>query len=46
MTVREDQLAWPSLHEVTEAARAFLDPILAEELDALWEPASWRWRAP
>jgi hypothetical protein len=43
---REDRLAWPSLDEVTEAARAFLDPVLAGDLDAIWEPESWRWRAP
>lgn len=26
------------------AAKAFLDPILAGERNARWEPASWRWR--
>ena len=35
---REDQLAWPTLDEVTEAAKAFLDPVLAGELDAVWDP--------
>ena len=42
---REDQLAWPDLETVIEAARAFLDPVLAGRLDAAWEPADWRWRA-
>lgn len=41
---REDQLAWPTLGDVTGAVRAFLDPVLEEELDAIWEPAGWRWR--
>jgi hypothetical protein len=41
---REDQLAWPTLEEVTTAAKAFLDPVLALGLDATWEPESWRWR--
>ena len=26
------------------AARAFLDPVLAGGLDATWSPKSWRWR--
>jgi hypothetical protein len=42
---REDQLAWPTLDEVTEAAKAFLDPVLAGELDAVWDPVSWAWGA-
>lgn len=40
---KADQLAWPTLAEVTEVAKAFLDPILAGERDARWEPTSWRW---
>lgn len=40
---REDQLPWSTLDEVTHAARAFLDPVLAGELDATWEPARWAW---
>jgi hypothetical protein len=39
-----DQLAWPTLDDVIEAARSFLDPILAEDLDATWDPEGWRWR--
>lgn len=40
---REDQLAWPALDEVIKAAQTFLDPILAGELDATWEPETWSW---
>jgi predicted nucleotidyltransferase component of viral defense system len=46
---REDQLAWPTLDEVTKAAKAFLDPVLAGDLDAAWSPETWTWgrsRAP
>jgi hypothetical protein len=42
---RENELAWPTLDTVTEAARAFIDPVLAGELDATWEPATWSWRS-
>jgi hypothetical protein len=41
---REDQLDWPTLDEVTKAAKAFLDPVLAGVLDAAWDPAAWAWR--
>ncbi len=41
---KSDQLAWRTLADVTTAAKAFLDPILAGERNARWEPASWRWR--
>jgi predicted nucleotidyltransferase component of viral defense system len=41
---REDRLVWPTLDEVTTAARQFLDPVLAGDLEARWEPAGWRWR--
>jgi hypothetical protein len=41
---REDQLAWPTLDEVTEAAKAFLDPVLAGDLDAVWDPGPWTWK--
>lgn len=41
---REDQLAWPSLREVTEAAQAFLDPVLTGGLEAVWVPEAWKWR--
>ena len=42
---RDDQLAWRSLGEVTSAAQAFLDPVLAGALDATWGPETWSWRA-
>lgn len=40
---REDQLAWPSLEAVNGAVRAFLDPVLAGDLEAKWNPATWAW---
>jgi hypothetical protein len=40
---REDQLAWTSLDEVMKAAKAFLDPVLAGDVDAIWSPESWAW---
>ncbi len=42
---REDRLAWPTLDAVTTATRAFLDPVLADDLDAAWDPAAWTWAA-
>jgi hypothetical protein len=43
---REDRLAWPTLDDVTKAARAFLDPVLAGDLDAAWSPDTWTWGSP
>jgi hypothetical protein len=40
---REDQLGWTTLDEVTKAAKAFLDPVLAGGVDAIWNPESWTW---
>jgi hypothetical protein len=40
---REDELTWPTLDVVTKAAQAFLDPVLAGDLDARWDSASWHW---
>jgi hypothetical protein len=40
---REDQLAWATLEAVAEAAQAFLDPVLAGDLEAAWDPAAWSW---
>ncbi|MCB9654881.1 MAG: nucleotidyl transferase AbiEii/AbiGii toxin family protein [Deltaproteobacteria bacterium] len=40
---REDQLAWPTLDEVTKAAQSFLNPVLAGGLDATWKPEGWVW---
>jgi len=41
---REDELAWPTLDDVTRAVQVFLDPVLAVGLDATWDPESWSWR--
>ncbi len=40
---REDQLRWMTLDEVTKVAKAFLDPVLAGHLDAVWRPETWTW---
>jgi hypothetical protein len=40
---REDLLPWPTLANVTAAAGAFLDPVLAETTPATWDPKAWRW---
>lgn len=40
-----DDLPWRTLAEVEAVARAFLDPLLASERDAVWDPASWIWKA-
>lgn len=42
---KEDQLRWPTLDEAFEAARAFLDPVLAGHGDAFWDPSVWAWVA-
>lgn len=42
---REDSLPWSTLDDVTKAAQAFLDPVLAAELDATWSPQAWRWES-
>lgn len=41
---REDSLAWPTLDDVTSAAKTFLDPVLASDLDAAWDAADRVWR--
>jgi predicted nucleotidyltransferase component of viral defense system len=40
---REDQLTWPTLDDVTNAARTFLDSVLAGVLNAVWNPDKWEW---
>jgi Nucleotidyl transferase AbiEii toxin, Type IV TA system len=42
---REDGLQWSTLAGVTVAARAFLDPVLAVNAPATWDPGKWRWDA-
>ena len=41
-----DRLAWPTLTAVYDAARSFIDPILADRFDATWEPEPWAWTQP
>lgn len=41
---RADQLPWASLVEVTAAASAFLDPVLAGGLLANWDNDDWGWK--
>ena len=41
---REDQLVWTTLEQVTKAAQAFLDRVLAGGLDASWSPHAWAWQ--
>jgi hypothetical protein len=40
---REDQLRWATLDELTEAAKAFLDPVLAGNVNVTWRPDTWAW---
>ncbi|HUH03952.1 MAG TPA: nucleotidyl transferase AbiEii/AbiGii toxin family protein [Kofleriaceae bacterium] len=40
---REDDLPWSTLAELTTAARTFIDPVLAGNLEATWDPAEWNW---
>jgi hypothetical protein len=40
---REDQLPWPTLEDVTHAARAFLDPVLSSSSPRTWSPSTWTW---
>jgi Nucleotidyl transferase AbiEii toxin, Type IV TA system len=41
----EDGLPWRTLTEVSNAARGFLDPVLASAAEARWDPAQWTWVA-
>ncbi|MCB9526867.1 MAG: nucleotidyl transferase AbiEii/AbiGii toxin family protein [Myxococcales bacterium] len=40
----DNRLPWPTLDDVLVAARAFVDPILASNDDAEWDPIGWVWR--
>ncbi len=40
---KEDQLQWPTVNEAFEAARAFLDPVLAGLFGRRWDPKDWVW---
>lgn len=41
---RENDLPWKTLDDVTKAATALLDPVLAGTFEARWRPESWSWR--
>lgn len=41
--VKENNLRWTTLDELTAAVRAFLDPVLRGE-EGTWDPQSWVWR--
>ncbi len=41
--MEENRLPWATLHDLTTAVRAFLDPVLRGE-DGVWDPATWVWR--
>lgn len=38
-----DNLAWATVHDVVDAVRAFLGPILNQTADGRWDPQRWRW---
>jgi len=40
---RQDELAWSTLGELTEAVRAFLEPVLAGDAVGSWVPDRWMW---
>ncbi len=39
----EDGLPWKNLDDVTSAAKAFLDPVLASSSSSTWSPSTWTW---
>lgn len=41
---RSDQLAWPTLEDVTRSVQRFLDPVIGGSLDATWQPTDWTWQ--
>nr|WP_255672037.1 nucleotidyl transferase AbiEii/AbiGii toxin family protein [Corallococcus sp. AS-1-6] len=40
---QDNQLPWPTLEEVTEAAKRFLDPVLEGASITRWDPETWSW---
>lgn len=42
--VKENNLRWTTLDDLTAAVRAFLDPVLRGE-DGVWDPPNWVWRS-
>lgn len=41
---RNDGLPWPTLAEAFDAARAFVNPVLGDDMGE-WDPSAWTWRA-
>lgn len=41
---QEDRLPWQTIREVTAAVQGFLDPVLASDRDATWQPETWTWQ--
>ena len=41
--VRENDLSWNTLEQLTTTVRTFLDPVLAGDKDGIWNPAAWAW---
>ena len=41
--LKADHLRWPTLGDAFEAARAFLDPVLAGTSARRWDPGAWAW---
>lgn len=39
---QEDVLPWPTLDELEQAVRSFIDPMLRQE-GGTWQPAAWAW---
>jgi hypothetical protein len=39
---RSNDLAWTTIEQLTSAAGAFLNPVLAGSA-GIWNPESWRW---
>ena len=44
--VVDHALQWPTLADVTAAARTFLDPLVTGAASGTWSPTSWRWQDP
>jgi hypothetical protein len=39
---RENELAWPTLEQLTTVVAGFLNPLLAGG-NGVWRPATWSW---
>jgi hypothetical protein len=40
---KENGLPWPTLVDLLQVVRAFMDPVLAGDA-GIWDPGAWRWR--